>query len=370
VLFSTELLPDSAQSLCVPPGTHTWGVKREELIARFLNRVFDGWHWWHWHFTVAMRGGRVPFIDALLDALLDVDAVMPGYAKRTADSLVALGGPEKHEPHYDQILQRLAEVHVVRQLVTASWPWEPQFEDEPAAEGSAKNPEVVIRGPNVEIGVEVKAPALLEYSRIRGARPVQAGGRVFPPKSLEGVAGGPDKLTLPRDNPVKDFLASADEKFASFRASNPEFRGALVIVWDDFIYEPVTALTHPSSGLFTPNSFAKDAAGAPLRFENVDGVIVISHLQWLKIAMAEDGSRMPFEMSDRAFEYDFDPGRPAAYIENPHGRGLPSEMLAALNARTLSDLPGGAEYHPQDVVFWVNTGAESEADTSPPTDSE
>jgi hypothetical protein len=47
-------------------------------------------------------------------------------------------------------------------------------------------------------------------------------------------------VLLPRDNPVKDFLLSADAKFAAFKAQHLTFTSALVIVWDDFIQEPRT----------------------------------------------------------------------------------------------------------------------------------
>ena len=119
----------------------------------------------------------------------------------TTAALLDLAGPEKHLPHYEQILQRLAEVHVVRQLVRCGWPWQATFEDEPTVAGSDKNPEILVRGQGMEIGVEVKAPAILEHQRKRSTRPLQAGGRVFPLEQLEEIAGGVEKLTLPRDNP-------------------------------------------------------------------------------------------------------------------------------------------------------------------------
>jgi len=37
-------------------------------------------------------------------------------------------------------------------------------------------------------------------------------------------------ITYPRDNPVEDFLHSADVKFEGFR-DDPAFYGALFIVW-------------------------------------------------------------------------------------------------------------------------------------------
>lgn len=92
---------------------------------------------------------------------------------------------------------------------------------------------------------------------------------------------------LPRDNPIKDFLISANEKFRIFKQSNAAFLSTLVIVWDDFIYEPISAISPPQAGLFTENSFAKDDDGNPLKFEYVDCVIITRHL--LPVAILKEG---------------------------------------------------------------------------------
>jgi hypothetical protein len=55
-------------------------------------------------------------------------------------------------------------------------------------------------------------------------------------------------MTLPRDNPVKDFLVSADAKFEHFKETDANFIGVLVIIWDDFIYEPISSLISESAG--------------------------------------------------------------------------------------------------------------------------
>lgn len=98
-------------------------MTREDLLKRVLTPLGSRWHYWEWRFDRTLRDERVPFIDALFDALLEIDRYLPGYAARTADALTALSGREEYEPHYEQILQRLAEVHVVKQLVTHVWPW-------------------------------------------------------------------------------------------------------------------------------------------------------------------------------------------------------------------------------------------------------
>ena len=81
--------------------------------------------------------------------------------------------------------------------------------------------------------------------------------------------------------------ACADNKFAPFKKTEPEFVGVLVIVYDDFVSEPLTAPVAPTSGLFTPNSLARDAAGLALTFANVDGVVTVRHLHEFRAAAAD-----------------------------------------------------------------------------------
>jgi hypothetical protein len=329
-------------------------MTRDELLADLLEATSRGWHWWAFHFQSTARGQQVPFASALIDALLEIDAAMPGYAARTATAIGSLTGREKHLPDYEQLLQRLAEVHVALQTVRASWPEGSTFVDEPVAPGSARNPEVVVSAPGFRVGVEVKAPALLDHEGKRSSRRLQSGGRIFPPDKLGEMAGGEENLTLPRDNPVKDFLVSANQKFAAFHADDADFFGILAIVWDDFIYEPITALLHPSSGLLTENSFARAGDGTPLRFEHVDGILLISHLQYLKRALGEDGRSRPFVMSDRAFEWDIDPARPVAYVDTPSGKQVPEAIRAILHTTSLEKI-AGAEYQPSDWITWIDT---------------
>jgi hypothetical protein len=193
----------------------------------------------------------------------------------------------------------------------------------------------------------------LEHARLRSSRPVQAGGRIFTPEQFQEIAGGKEKLTLPRDNPVKDFLISADEKFAAFDVEDPDFYGLLAIVWDDFIFEPITALLHPNSGLLTESSFARDVDGEPLKFPHVDAVLLVSHLQWLKRALGEGPPKVPFAMTGHAFRWNFDAGRPVAVVGNPHARGLPEWVAELLDVRPLEEIPG-AEYQPSDFVRWID----------------
>src|SRR5690606_31386323 len=98
----------------------------------------------------------------------------------------------------------------------------------------------------VKYAVEVKTPRLIAHRNTMATKSWQLSARI-PLKDILPV----DQTTLPRDNPVKDFLESASAKFAEYKTCNPSAYRILTIVWDDYIYEPVTALLHPESGLLT-----------------------------------------------------------------------------------------------------------------------
>ena len=326
-------------------------MKEDEMYAYIFNSlIFKRWHWYGYHFTQRLRGGSHPFAESILEACLACDTAMPGYAKRVVDLMAAASGREKNERErdYEQLLQLLAELLVVRQVVTFEWSFPVSFHSEPRAAGSKRNPEITVAGPQFHLGVEVKAPALLEHQRKRAQNETQIPARAFTPERLKIVTQGKE-FTLPRDNPVKDFLISADAKFAAFKRADPNFIGLLVIVWDDHVYEPISSLIHDDAGLFTDNSFARDANGEPLRFSNVDGVVVIRHLhQFVNIA----GDRGPVDGAQHALDY----GRAGefpwkVFIENPQGHAVPEVVLECFQALPPSPVLG-AEYSPKDLVWW------------------
>lgn len=137
---------------------------------------------------------------------------------------------------------------VERILVSMDWPPEAVFTYEPESK-SGRRPELSVEVSESRYLFEVKAPSLLEHIRNRSMPNIQIPAHgVFQPDRLERVTGN-GSIVLPRDNPIKDFLISAEEKFTDFdRVSGCNI---LVIVWDYFIYEPLSALVHPLSGLLT-----------------------------------------------------------------------------------------------------------------------
>jgi hypothetical protein len=155
---------------------------------------------------------------------------------------------------------------------------------------------------------------------------------------------------MPRDNPVYDFLVSANTKFAAFKAQGP-FLEILVIVWDDFIYEPITSLLHEHCGLLTENSHKRSGNG-PETYPFIDAVILLRHMTYFRRAAAEDpigdGRRDAFHIGGaRAL--------PNVIIPLAGGHEVSGFITTALNAVPYSDpsIECAAEYRPMDTVIWI-----------------
>jgi hypothetical protein len=325
-------------------------MKRDDVIDLFLrSQLSQRWHWYAWQFTSYLSGREHPFAGSIVDACLEVENKLPGFAAEFATRLGSISGRAHDRRDYQQLLQQLAELLVIRQVVTFAWRDEAQFEYEPRGPGSKKNPELVVCCGDARFGIEVKAPALLDHQEKRAANPVQLPSRAVSRDMAESLIGGA-AATLPRDNPVKDFLLSAEAKFAPFRLLPETFYGILVIVWDDHIYEPISALQGSGAGLFTQNTFARLPDGGPNTFAHVDAVIVLRHLHTFHQAAAAH----PVFDASHALDYGRDQEfPPKAYIQNPAGQVLPEIALRCFQAYP----PGpelGAEYLPTDMVLWVN----------------
>jgi hypothetical protein len=98
---------------------------------------------------------------------------MPGYAEEQIDRLERLGGRERDIGDYRQIVSWYAELLVMQQLALYAWPPAAvTFDMEPVAGESNYNPEVVIHLAGVgSLGVEVKAPDLIDHTGKRTANP-------------------------------------------------------------------------------------------------------------------------------------------------------------------------------------------------------
>lgn len=323
----------------------------EELYAHiFGSQFFQAWHWFRWHFEHKLGGGNHPFAEAIVNACLQCERAIPGFAVGMVNELAAISGRERFEDHYEQLLQRLCELHIIHQVVSFPWPFDVQFTWEPTAAGSVRNPEITINGGGFCLGVEVKAPSLFKHIRNRRAGTTQIVARAMDREQIEQLAGENERLIYPVDNRIKDFLVSADQKFRAFKAEDSNFRGVLVIIWDDFIHEPLSALLHENCGLLTPNSFYKDDEGKPVVFRNIDAVIVIRHLHQLIRATRDeplvDACRHPF---DYGLPDDFPP---KFLVLNPHGDDVPDIYIQCFQAQ-LPRPEMGAEATPKDLIWWI-----------------
>lgn len=309
----------------------------------------DKWHWLQYYFA------HLPPHETALEIAFvaaNIEICMPGVGQGFIDDIASLAGKEKYQPHYEQILQRFAEMLVIERILGAGWPADAAFAYEPKGR-SGKRPEMSVTVGEDRYLFEVKAPALLEHVRARSRPNTQIPARgVFHPDMFKHFAeGGP--VLRPRDNPVKDFLASADVKFADF--DHVSGCNILVIVWDDFIYEPISALVHPQNGLLTQASFHRDEMDEAITFPNVDAVVAIRHLTYFYNALAER------PLPDRAGAFDFGGANdlPNVLFPTPWGRPVPgfvAEGLRALDYRS-SILENVADYQPKDLVWWVSPGA-------------
>jgi len=326
-------------------------MTKDEFLAQiFESQMFKKWHWFRWHFEHHLRGGYHPLADSIVDACLECENYLPNFSIEMINRISSLSGKEKFLPHWEQLLQQLSEIHVVKQALTYNWgDKNTEFLWEPTAGNSKKNPEIAVKTKDFSIGIEVKAPSIFEHMKNRSSKEIQVPSRVIPKGSVEKMFGV-GSITFPRDNPIKDFLLSAESKFKNFKASLPNFYGLLVIVWDDFIYEPISALLNTGSGIFTEHSFAKDGKGKNLEFPSVDGVIILRHLhQFIRVCRDEplmDNCRHPFDYG-RPDEFPF-----KVYVSNPSNPEIPEKVLDCFQAYPPKP-EMGAEYMPTDIIYWT-----------------
>jgi hypothetical protein len=133
-------------------------MDHQSLYAHiFESPMFEKWHWFRWHFERTLRGSEHPLCKAFVDACMDCERIIPGFAEGMADRMTSISGKEKFVPHFEQLLQLLAEIHVIRQLLTFDWGPRAKFQWEPKPPLSKKNPELVIELPQLAHGSRPKA---------------------------------------------------------------------------------------------------------------------------------------------------------------------------------------------------------------------
>jgi hypothetical protein len=129
----------------------------------------------------------------------------------------------------------------------------------------------------------------------------------------------------------------------------------LFIIWDDYINEPISALTNPNSGLLTDNSFYQES-----RFENVDGVILIRHIHQF-FRNLRFGEIINYGVPDDRVQHDsfnyFNPAVTPVFIQNWFGRNISKLHVFVFSAfsahafETYTEIPV-AEYQRTDFIDW------------------
>jgi len=325
--------------------------EKRTCVREFLNIAKEristlDWHWFQWHFQ---HQEVTPFVQSILEAIVDCEDKVPGLGTSFLNEICTIGGINRHLPHYDQILQKLSEVLVLRQLLLSDWPIGTTFQHEPAVNARGKRPELKVNTPTNEYLFEVKTPSLTEHIRQRGENNLQIPGRTLPREIVENLRDG-RPITLPRDNPVKDFLIDAEAKFAEFKAENVS-TSILIIVWDDHIYEPITSLINEASGLLTPNSFHRTVENVAIEFHNIDAIVLVRHLLYFQNAAAQ---RPLLERRD-AFDFGDENALPNVFIPLLNGADVPEAIKGFLRAFPLDHpfIQNAAEYRPQELVIWI-----------------
>jgi hypothetical protein len=289
-----------------------------------------------------------PFAKYIVDTIYLIGEKTPGTDIDFIKKLSSINGKEKYLPHYEQLMQILSEILIIKKAITFNWNNLQSFDYEPTSSNSKKNPELNIFTKEYIIGIEVKSPELLLFSKKRNNNLVQLCTRILSKNTFPE-----NETTLPRDNPIKDFLISADNKFRSFKEVNKNYLSILYIVWDDFINEPISALIGKPGELLESESFAKDSKGENLRFENVDFIMISRHrYQFCCFA----GEKPVIDDVPDALDY----GRKDIFpfkiiIQNPYSKNEPTkEILECFQVYTPSPLLG-SEYNPTDVIWYFGT---------------
>ena len=323
-------------------------MEKFEIVEKIKkSKIVTEWHWYGYNFGFGEIENYTRFANALVEALLIIDGKIEGYALRIIGKLESYSGKKKDEDHYQQLFQICAEIYVLKQAVQYfSDCSNVKFEDEPRSKNSKKNPEFTIVIDGTTYGIEVKLPSLNDHMRKRTQKPVQITGRNSGLLDSFGI----DNVVLPIDNKIKSFLESADKKFEGFKIESEHFVSILFILWDDYIYEPISALNTKPHGLLLEDTFAFED-GKPLRFENVDYIVIDRPLTNFVEDAAE---RKLIDNKSNCFDYGrLDEFPFKVYFHNPYSKSglLTPKIIDCFQLKEYSMFLG-AEYCPTDMVMW------------------
>lgn len=297
--------------------------------------------WLSYHF-----GHLTPFGRYLLAALADCELRVPQLGYRFVKELHAV----KYVPsavdlvawkaRFEELIQKFAEILVARALCTIEWPSGTVIQFEPLNRSNGKRPEFSVRTAERLWLFEVKCPSFIAHQENRSTNLHQLPIRGFM-RDAPHMAG--ETITLPRDNTMKDFLLSAQQKFAGF--DEGDVTGILIVVWDLNMYEAISVLVHPQAGLLTENSWFK-ADDVRVAFPDVAGVIVLNRLEQLKQGAQERIDHIdPFELGGAD-------ALPNTWCPNLGVGDLDPMVAAGFDAFHFEGTSIGADYSVMDYVMW------------------
>ena len=178
-------------------------MERDEVVRLLVEKISaTDWHWLSYHF-VPYQDGYEHFLSAsIVDACVLIESHIPGYAKEFTSRLSSLSGTEKYAPHYEQIIQLLSELYVIKHLVSVGES-RGEFCHEPTSGKGSKNPELGMRLDGRELFIEVKCRQYIEHHNNRGSAAIEVPSRMAGIQELtEEMKGADDSIVLPRDNVV------------------------------------------------------------------------------------------------------------------------------------------------------------------------
>lgn len=322
-------------------------------ISQILSStIFTEWHWFRYHFQDLLRGEHSAFSYDFINRCALIEYKIPGFTEETIRRMASICGKEKFEPHYEQLLQLLVEVVVFYRLAEHFFTEPVEFKWEPTAEGSGKNPELMLVDREWSGLVEIKCPSMFRHMREAAKHDTQLAARLGDPDIFDSISKT-GHATRPLDNKVKDYVVSAEQKFSGFRDESQEPKTFLFIAWTEHLFEAISPLSNEMSGLFTPRSFFRQEDDTPVEFPSVDAVIVSEHLELVLRATREEplpfGYQMPLDYGPflmKGFQHPI-------LIENP----LTQEVGDHPITQALGAFPSGdgddPRARPLDYVMWL-----------------
>ena len=285
------------------------------------------------------NGENTHFINQFSEILEYIDLYVDNYAQITIDNISTY---PKNEPQ--QFFQRVAEVYVLFNLLNLDGIDKKSIILEPRPKGQGKNPEYRMKIKGKWYAFEVKTPDYRTFENRQNG--VQVTTRLS--ENEIGIIKRYKNLSFTKDNKVKYFIENAEEKFSEYN-TDPNYKQdikILVIVWDDFINEVVSALINPHAGILTDNSFAMN-----LSFDSIDGILISRFLTPLKrIFYFGEVYKEKSGLIHNVFKNEYNiPGLSFRLSDNFNPFVFSEHYIP------YSDQIGVAEYNPTDFIDWESS---------------